>query len=457
MLDVSDRSVHEDREPRDEGGGPPRPVTPLKVFWTTNLIAKPGESVADPASGRFGGWIANMLSALGEVPGLSLGAAVRTAARDLAVRKFNGVTTFYVPFARRGGLAMEPGALAEALAQFAPGILHVEGAEMPHASQAIDAFDGPTLLSLQGVMGGYGPHAHGDLPVWPWALGIHKPRRAAMAAALLAAKRLRFDKRAASEAHVMRRVTRVVGRTEWDRAYASTMSPQARYSHVGRILRPQFYGEWPRVRSFKRHQIFIGNANDPRKGAHVALDALALLVREFSDVSLVIAGEPPATGWRAWRKGLGYPRFLADKIAKLGLGSRVRYTGVLGADAICTAMRRSHVFLLPSLIENSPNTLGEAMMLGLPCVCAYAGGSPDMAAPDREALFYRAEDPVAMAHQIARVFRSEMLACSLGSAAACRAQLTHDPRTNRDKLLAVYEELAPATATTRPSLQRDVP
>ncbi|MCH8476275.1 MAG: glycosyltransferase, partial [Opitutales bacterium] len=46
--------------------------------------------------------------------------------------------------------------------------------------------------------------------------------------------------------------------------------------------------------------------------------------------------------------------------------------------------------LLPSLIENSPNTLAEAMMMGVPVVAAYAGGVPSMARDEEEVLLYRA-------------------------------------------------------------------
>ena len=49
-------------------------------------------------------------------------------------------------------------------------------------------------------------------------------------------------------------------------------------------------------------------------------------------------------------------------------------TGPLDAAAMRQAYLDADLFLLPSYSENSPNSLGEAMLLGLPCVASAAGG-----------------------------------------------------------------------------------
>ena len=104
-------------------------------------------------------------------------------------------------------------------------------------------------------------------------------------------------------------------------------------------------------------------------------------------------------------------------------------------------MAASHVYVMASVIENSPNTLGEAMMLGMPCVSSYAGGAPGMARDESEALFFRAGDPVTMAHQIKRLFDSDELCQRLGEAAHARAAQTHDPEANLRDLLEAYRAI----------------
>ena len=111
------------------------------------------------------------------------------------------------------------------------------------------------------------------------------------------------------------------------------------------------------------------------------------------------------------------------------------------ADKMIERMVKSHVYVLPSLIENSPNTLGEAMIQGMPCVSAYTGGASDMAIDGYEALFYRANDPNLLAWQIKQIFDSDELAIELGKNAKLHALKTHDPVLNRDALLAAYKDI----------------
>jgi len=173
----------------------------------------------------------------------------------------------------------------------------------------------------------------------------------------------------------------------------------------------------------------------------VLLEALVLLRREYPDSRLVIAGERPGAQGSRFKRLVGYPAYLIDRIRELGLESQVEFTGVLGASDMAARMARSHVYAMASVIENSPNTLGEAMMLGMPCVSSYAGGAPGMARDEDEALFFRAGDPVTMAYQIKRLFDSDVLCARLGEAARARATRTHDADANVQGLLNAYRAI----------------
>lgn len=51
----------------------------------------------------------------------------------------------------------------------------------------------------------------------------------------------------------------------------------------------------------------------------------------------------------------------------------------------------ANVFICPSSLENSPNSLGEAQILGTPCLASYVGGIPDMMFGN-EGYLYRFEE-----------------------------------------------------------------
>ena len=134
-----------------------------------------------------------------------------------------------------------------------------------------------------------------------------------------------------------------------------------------------------------------------------------------------------------------YQRYCKRLIRTLGLEGCVRYTGPLDEAAMKQAYLDADLYLLPSSSENSPNSLGEAMLLGLPCVASAAGGIPDMLADGREgALYAPPGDAAALAGAVLRVLGAPDAGAALGAAAQARAQKTHDPAANARALAGIY-------------------
>ena len=416
-------------------------MRPMRILWTVNIPLPAASEALGLAKTPFGGWLSTMTERLGKVPGVQLGVVMRAPVEAMRAVDVAGIRYYALPQTGKGGLDARPEDCARVLADFKPDLLHAEGSEMAYTRRMLHAWHGPRLLSLQGVINGYEPFELGGLRPGRMLASL-RPRRALVALALLLNKRLRFDPRLRGERDTVAMAGHVMGRTPWDRAQAWALNPAARYHHCSRTLREPFYSLRWQAAGCDRHAIFIGNAASPRKGGHVALEAIALLCREFPAVKLVVAGERPhRKGIRGW---MGYPGYLLDRIDELGLAGRVEFTGLLDAQAMAERMARCQVYAMTSLIENSPNTLGEAMMLGMPCVSAYAGGTPGMARDEHEALFYRAEDPAGLAHQVKRLFDSEALCERLGEAAHARAARTHDADANLADLLAAYRDILAA-------------
>jgi len=108
----------------------------------------------------------------------------------------------------------------------------------------------------------------------------------------------------------------------------------------------------------------------------------------------------------------------------------------------------SHICLCASSLENSPNSLAEAMLLGVPVVAGEVGGIPSMVDNRKDGILFEGENPKALAEAVIRLWDSEdngfagSLTKRISLAGAARAKKAHDPQTNFNRLLEIYREIA---------------
>lgn len=69
---------------------------------------------------------------------------------------------------------------------------------------------------------------------------------------------------------------------------------------------------------------------------------------------------------------------LEARVGELGLSDRVTFLGEQPKDQVARLMRAADLFVLPSLAENLPVVLIEAMASGLPAVATRVGGVPEL-------------------------------------------------------------------------------
>jgi glycosyltransferase involved in cell wall biosynthesis len=317
----------------------------MRIMWTVNIPLPAACKALGLPESPFGGWLTTMTRQLGTVPGVQLGVAMRAPVQSVRSVEVDGITYYALPQVGKGGMDAHPDDCTRILAEFQPDLLHAEGSEMAYTHRMLQAWNGPRLLSLQGVVNGIAPFYLGGLQLGKALLSL-RLRQTAVITMLAVNKWLRFRPRMRDERNTIAMVDHIVGRTQWDHAHAWMLNPTAKYYHCGRTLRPAFHqARWQRA-GCDRHTIFVGNSAVALKGIHVLLEALVLLRKEYPQVRVVIAGEPANATKKRLSQLFGYPAYLRDRIAEFRLGPHVEFAGLLDEQGIAARMLRSHVYAM---------------------------------------------------------------------------------------------------------------
>lgn len=184
------------------------------------------------------------------------------------------------------------------------------------------------------------------------------------------------------------------------------------------------------------HKIFTNCGVSPNKGLLVLIRAMKLLKGRYPDISLTVAGT-----FKSGLRRSGYERFVRREIECGGLAGHVHFAGSLSALEQISRLQTCAVAVIPSLVESYSMSLAEAMAVGCPCVVSYAGAMPEVAIPERDALFFPIADCEMCAYQIDRLFQSPELSAKLGGQAEKNSRAKHDPALAVDRQLEIYDSI----------------
>lgn len=414
----------------------------MNVLWTVNLIPRPAAETLSLPCGVLGGWVEAMSAQLKTMDDIRLFIACKSDTGLEFDVETDGVTYLSIPYKKRTDRKALRCVCDALIQRAAPDIIHIEGTEFMHAAAMLDAAKAhniPAVVSMQGILNGQYDDQCGQLPIDDMLLSGN-PVNVFAALTLHFRKTRWYAPRMAPERELIEKADYILGRTTWDRAHTYAMNPNAAYYSCPRVLRSAFYEAKWELNAMERHSVYVGNSYYALKGFHFLVEALPELIREYPDIKIYVAGHKPFGDQRSMLKK-GYGAYLRQRIKALHVEEHIVFTGPLTAAQVAGRLSKANVYVLTSAAENSPNTLGEAMLTGTPCISAYVGGAPDMAADGKEALFYRNNDPALLAWCIKRVFDDDTLALTLSQNARERALRTHDPVRNAQTLYGVYLDI----------------
>ena len=137
----------------------------------------------------------------------------------------------------------------------------------------------------------------------------------------------------------------------------------------------------------------------------------------------------------------GYGSYIKKLINQLKLHDQVQFIGSLTEEQMIEEYLKAHLFICPSSIENSPNSLGEAQLLGVPVISSYVGGAPDMVTHGETGLLYRFEEVEMLAEHIRSLFTNTSLAQNLSTNGISAAEQRHHQTTNLQQIIKIYRSI----------------
>jgi glycogen synthase len=175
------------------------------------------------------------------------------------------------------------------------------------------------------------------------------------------------------------------------------------------------------------------------KGFHLALDALAPVVRRLGDVRFVVAGTGTAEAE------------LKRQSRRLGLTRHGSFLGWVGDDMLHSLYRVADLCIVPSIYEPFGLVALEAMASGCLCVVADTGGLREVVPSDRTVgLRFPSRDSAALGEVLEQVLRDDAMREQLVTEARAHV-LCFDWGEVATRTAAIYRELVAIPLQTRPS------
>lgn len=410
----------------------------IRVLWLTNTPV--GASDILEIKGHTGGWMSSLETRIKKTEGFEL--AVCFFHNDQKrFNFFHNAVTYYPIKSKNSSL----------IGKFRTRFFNeLYDSNLPALRKVIDDFK-PDVIQLFGTESGLGEIiAHTNIPVIIHIQGLINPCLAAwfpkgisqgtilMHSPLLSVLLKKafigyyyiMKNTAKREEAIIKSAKYFFGRTEWDKRVISLYNSKATYFHCDELLRPIFFkSSW----TIKQEPVIkIVTCLNPviYKGIEIILETACLLSRlsnlqfEWNIIGLT--------------ENHSLVR-LVEKVKKTGFKeNHVFFRGFKNEYELVDELMNSQMFIHPSHIDNSPNSVCEAMLMGMPVIAGNVGGVPSLIEHNVSGILYNSHDPYELAGLILeRSKRPEELK-ALGENARQVALQRHDPDNIVSAILRAY-------------------
>lgn len=364
----------------------------MKILW---FSVTPSQFVAFNNGHNGGGWIASLEELVSKEVDVELGIAfeypfceskrrqnnVIYYPIDTAVSKFKKISKFFNPLEFEKKFII-PKCL-EIISDFKPDIIHIFGSENQFGLLTFYTKI-PIIIHMQGSLP---PCYNARFPITINFKDILLSTHYTITKKLSEFRNLNiFRLRAQREINILKQTKYFFGRTHWDKSIIRIFNPNAEYFYCSEVLRNTFYDgkEW-NFRNQKR-LIIVSTISTPLyKGLDVVLKT-AKILKEECHLNFI---------WKII--GIKQAPFIEAHFNIRAIDVSVEMLGCLSAEDVKEELLKAHFYVHPSYIDNSPNSVCEAQILGVPVICCNVGGVSSLIDDNVTGFLVPANDPFKIA------------------------------------------------------------
>lgn len=322
--------------------------------------------------------------------------------------------------------------LMDVVEKVKPDLIHIHGTEKSYGLLSLTNIKIPIVFSIQGLISSYLEKRYSGIP--EDYLKKNNSLRDYLTFTTEHFNINNWTHNANREISYLVEAKYILGRTFWDRDITLLLNKDRTYYQCEEILRNPFYlYQWDKKRTNGKFVITSTVSSGIYKGLETLLKA-ANALKKYTDIDFewrVIGVNPNDRTFR-----------IAQKYVKLNYQDiNVKLLGRKDADDVVRVLLDTDVYCHVSHIENSPNSVCEAMLLGLPIVATYAGGTASILENGKEGILVQDGDPYIMAGSIIDLYINEESARLFGKNARERALIRHNPQTIANSLFKIYQEI----------------
>lgn len=234
------------------------------------------------------------------------------------------------------------------------------------------------------------------------------------------------------ELRILRMNKYFFGRTVWDKAIVDLLSPGSLYFLGNEALRDSFYYSDIHWTVKNRNKIVLCTTGNGSlwKGLDVILKT-AHILKTYTDLefSWRIIGGVDNVGYLEWMEKLKFHE------------NNVELLGILDEKQIKEELLNCDIYVHPAYIDNSPNALCEAMILGCPCIASYVGGIPSIIEDGVSGELVPVNEPYYLADRIKLLSIDKERQSFLSMNAIKQAKERHDIDNIEKEIMSAYKRI----------------